>query len=191
MALTLPPPPTNAAPGDLVWLEWYRQLRDFVGGTSGSLPWVQVDKTGANITDIPTRNHNNLQSIQGGTSGEYYHLNADQAGFSVSLTGQTGSIGATTITTPTGSGMWDVSVYHVCTTAGTGGTLTTNILYNDGTAARTIAPAANISLAATNYAGGVTTMRCLTANAIQYSTTVAGATGSPQYALYIKLRKVT
>ena len=70
----LPPPPiTSESNNSFVWLEWYRQLRNYIS-QSGSVPWAVVDKAGANITDIPLRAHNNLQSLQGGTSGSYFHL---------------------------------------------------------------------------------------------------------------------
>lgn len=71
--MPLPPPPVADQQGSFAWLEWYRQLRNYIS-QSGSVPWSVVDKAGSNITDIVTRNHNNLQSIQGGTSGSYYHL---------------------------------------------------------------------------------------------------------------------
>lgn len=74
MANVLPPPPVQVTDtSSFVWLEWYRQLRDFLS-TNGSVPWALVDKAGANITDIPSRSHNQLQSLQGGTAGSYYHL---------------------------------------------------------------------------------------------------------------------
>ncbi len=69
----LPPPPINDAPGSFTWLEWYRQLRNYVS-TSGSVPWYIINFAGSNITDIALRDHANLQSVQGGASGEYYHL---------------------------------------------------------------------------------------------------------------------
>jgi len=73
----LPPPPINDSPGSFTWLEWYRQLRSYIS-TSGSVPWYVVDFAGSNITDIAIREHNTLQSLQGGTSGEMYHLTAAQ-----------------------------------------------------------------------------------------------------------------
>jgi hypothetical protein len=76
---TLPPPPSQSPPGSTVWIEWYRQLRDFLVAEGGTIPWNSVDKTGANLTDLPTRTHNSLQSLQGGTTGEYYHLTSAQA----------------------------------------------------------------------------------------------------------------
>lgn len=82
MAL-LPPPPINDKPGSFTWLEWYRQLRNYVS-TSGSVPWYIINFAGSNLTDIATRLHNQLQGLQGGTSNEMYHLTNAQ--FS-SLTG--------------------------------------------------------------------------------------------------------
>lgn len=73
----LPPPPINDKPGSYTWLEWYRQLRAYVS-TSGSVPWYIINFSGSNITDIAIRQHNDLQGIQGGTSGERYHLTAAQ-----------------------------------------------------------------------------------------------------------------
>ena len=99
MAVGLPPPPVNDQPGSFTWLEWYRQLRNYVS-TSGSVPWYIINFAGSNITDIASRAHNNLQGLQGGTSGEQYHLTAAQysalaAGPHNNLTGlQGGDAGA-------------------------------------------------------------------------------------------------
>lgn len=76
---SLPPPPSNSPPGSSVWLEWYRQLRDFLVASGGTIPWASVSKTGSNLTDLATYQHNTLQSLQGGTAGEYYHLTSAQA----------------------------------------------------------------------------------------------------------------
>lgn len=73
----LPPPPINDKPGSFTWLEWYRQLRNYVS-TSGSVPWYIINFSGSNITDIALRDHNNLQGVQGGTAGEQYHLTSAQ-----------------------------------------------------------------------------------------------------------------
>ena len=74
---TLPPPPVNEKPGSFIWLEWYRQLRNYVA-TSGSVPWYIINFAGSKITDISERLHNTLQGLQGGSSGEMYHLTASQ-----------------------------------------------------------------------------------------------------------------
>lgn len=70
---TLPPPPLNDKPGSFTWLEWYRQLRNYIA-TSGSVPWYIINFAGSKITDIADRSHNSLQGIQGGQAGEYYHI---------------------------------------------------------------------------------------------------------------------
>lgn len=45
---------------------------------SGAVLFTDLDFTGANITSITTRAHNNLQSFDGGTAGQYYHLTQTQ-----------------------------------------------------------------------------------------------------------------
>jgi hypothetical protein len=75
MANVLPPPPINDQPGSFVWMEWYRQLRNYIS-QSGSVPWSVIDFSGSNITDITSRNHNNLQNLQGGT----FHLTKSLSG---------------------------------------------------------------------------------------------------------------
>lgn len=106
MASGLPPPPVNDQPGSFAWLEWYRQLRNYVS-TSGSVPWYIINFSGSNITDIANRSHGNLQSLQGGSAGQHYHLTQDQhikvtsgtrlenINYQVPLTGFTITIGNT------------------------------------------------------------------------------------------------
>lgn len=74
----LPPPPINDKPGSFTWLEWYRQLRNYVS-TSGSVPWYIINFSGSNLTDIALRDHANLQNLQGGSAGQHYHLTQQQA----------------------------------------------------------------------------------------------------------------
>lgn len=45
---------------------------------AGEILWTQVDKTGSNLTDIETRNHNDLQNVQGGASNDYFHFTSAQ-----------------------------------------------------------------------------------------------------------------
>lgn len=73
----LPPPPVQDQQGSFAWLEWYRQLRNYIS-TSGSVPWYLINFAGSTITDIADRSHQNLQALQGGTTGERYHLTAAQ-----------------------------------------------------------------------------------------------------------------
>lgn len=63
----------------LSYQRWFNSLRQLIDQSiTGTIPWTQVDKTGANITDIPNRAHNTLTALDGGTSGQYYHLTASQ-----------------------------------------------------------------------------------------------------------------
>jgi hypothetical protein len=103
MPTTLPPPPINDKPGSFTWLEWYRKLRDYIS-TSGSVPWYIINFAGSNITDIATRAHNSLQSLQGGTSGEMYHLTDakyDTVTTNLDLSGTSGTGVKVDLTTPT------------------------------------------------------------------------------------------
>lgn len=75
MANALPPPPGGNISDSWVWNEWFRIVWTKLNQVISSVVvWSSINFTGSNITDIATRNHNNLQNIQGGTSNEYYHL---------------------------------------------------------------------------------------------------------------------
>lgn len=71
--MPIPPPPTGSDPGSYAAQDWYNKLIQYLN-VAGAVPWSVVDKAGANITDIPNRSHSNLQTLQGGAPGEYYHL---------------------------------------------------------------------------------------------------------------------
>ena len=73
MADIIPPAPVNDPPNSYGWIDWYVKLVKFVNSQSNIL-WANVNKAGANITDIPTRLHNDLQTVQGGALNEKYHL---------------------------------------------------------------------------------------------------------------------
>src|SRR5687768_16353902 len=72
--MPLPPAPVNEPAGSFAWQQWYIELQRQLGGTEGAIAWDVVSKDGSNLTEIATRDHNNLQSIQGGNTGTYYHL---------------------------------------------------------------------------------------------------------------------
>jgi hypothetical protein len=71
----LPPPPTRAGAGDFAWTAWYNQLYTLLN-TQGSVSWDLVNKAGSSIADLQNKNHDLLTGLQGGTSGEHYHLTA-------------------------------------------------------------------------------------------------------------------
>jgi hypothetical protein len=76
MALNIPPPPNpNNDINDFSWKDWFRILRDSLV-SAGAYAWSLINFSGSNIKDIETRNHNDLQNVQGGASGQKYHLTA-------------------------------------------------------------------------------------------------------------------
>lgn len=82
MAVTnLPPPPNpNSDMDDYSWKDWFRILRDYLTQV-GAFSWRILNFAGSSIKDIVDRKHNDLQSIQGGTTSQYYHLtSAEYAG---------------------------------------------------------------------------------------------------------------
>lgn len=78
MSALLPPQPVGVPPGHSFWNDWYEKIRQLINTSSIGVIWANIDFTGSNITDIASRAHNNLQSISGGTAGEYYHLTSNQ-----------------------------------------------------------------------------------------------------------------
>lgn len=78
MAVLLPPTPVGVPPGHSFWNDWYEKLRTIVNQGSISVLWANINFSGSDISSIASRAHNNLQSLQGGTAGEYYHLTAAQ-----------------------------------------------------------------------------------------------------------------
>ncbi len=81
MAYTIDPPPIKSPIDSFVWKDWFKSLQLFLTGPSGSgsgIAWSTIDKSGSNLTDLATRNHNDLQTIQGGSSSQYYHLTSAQ-----------------------------------------------------------------------------------------------------------------
>ena len=80
MAVNLPNPPPASSPSDFNspgWQNWFARLAEKVRAAAQIL-WTQIDFTGSNLTSIATRNHNDLQNIQGGTAGDYQHLTTAQ-----------------------------------------------------------------------------------------------------------------
>lgn len=77
MANALPPPPTKAPDGSFAWMDWYNKLQQFVS-QGGVVPWANIDFTGSSIGDIQNRDHALLSGLQGGTTGEHYHLTLAQ-----------------------------------------------------------------------------------------------------------------
>lgn len=125
MADILPPTPVGVPPGHSFWNDWYEKLRAVVNQGSISVLWSNINFAGSDITSIANRAHNNLQSIQGGSAGEYFHLTAAQyaalGSGGVTSVGITVPIGLTVTGSPvTTSGTLTVSYtagYSIPTTA--------------------------------------------------------------------------
>lgn len=91
MADIIPPIPIEAPFASYNWIDWYQKVRRAINEAQ-NLKWSQfTDFTGSNLTNLQTRNHNDLQNIQGGSATENYHLTAAQntaidAGITVTIT---------------------------------------------------------------------------------------------------------
>lgn len=70
MSILIPPPPT--AEDKTFTQDWYIRVRNTINKLGSSITWAFLDKTGSKLTDIETRNHSDLQNIQGGT----HHLSS-------------------------------------------------------------------------------------------------------------------
>lgn len=80
MAVNLPAPPPASSPSDFAspaWQNWFARLATKVRAAA-QLLWTQIDFTGSDLTSLVTRNHNDLQNIQGGAAGDYQHLTSSQ-----------------------------------------------------------------------------------------------------------------
>ena len=78
MANGLGPPPIQDPQGSARWLGWFQKVNDFINRASGTAVWSDIDFSGSSITDIVDRQHNDLQSIQGGGATERFHLTSAQ-----------------------------------------------------------------------------------------------------------------
>ena len=78
MTVRIAPPPINTE-DKAVWNTWYLRVKDAINQLGLSFLWTNITFTGSNITDVVTRNHNDLQNMQGGTAGQYYHITSTQS----------------------------------------------------------------------------------------------------------------
>jgi len=105
----------------------------------------------------------------------------------VALTAQTASIGTTAILTSPAAGLFEVDVYIETTTAGSAGTVLATIGHTDRIGATTQATS---TLALDSVGRKIQRFLVYAASGnVTYATTVAGASGSPQYALDIAIRR--
>lgn len=78
MTQLIPPSPVGVPMGSSTWNQWLETVRQIINSGAAGVLWANINFAGSNITSIASRAHNNLQSMQGGTAGEYYHLTAGQ-----------------------------------------------------------------------------------------------------------------
>ena len=174
--------------------------RKSTGAVSKGTPGFRFEETGAGTDYIAVQAPasvaagSRLQTLMDLTGvipvvGDDPPAVASKALGKVDLTGQTGAIGSTALTSsaPTGA-IYVMDVVAVCTTASGSGapTLDVTIAWTDVLGATTEKTINALSLAATGRAHGETRLE-LASGAINYSTTINAASGSPQYALYIRV----
>lgn len=127
--IRLPPLPwANLDFNSLPWQDWFKELRKLLA--VDGFPWDVINFTNSNITDIITRDHKDLQNLQGGASNEHYHLTSSArdliegaasssyiptySGLTQTVTGASPSVSITGNFTKFGSYV-DFSVHIVCT----------------------------------------------------------------------------
>lgn len=97
MAVILPPTPIGMPPGHSFWNDWYEKLRTVVNTGAISVLWSNINFAGSSLSDLATRSHNVLQSIQGGVTGEFYHLSSVQHARATSILTKAGDPNTTDI----------------------------------------------------------------------------------------------
>jgi hypothetical protein len=128
MAAGLPPPPLNSPNGSYYWLEWYTSLTNALNQTG--YPWTSLSFTGSDISDIQTRNHNELTLIQGGDAtgispgdGNAWHLVGK--GY-VNSAGVASGMPIGWILNNSGAGTYVLSTLTDCPTVGSFGAVATS-----------------------------------------------------------------
>ena len=106
MADILPPAPVNDPPSSYGWIDWYVKLVNFVN-TQSNISWASINKAGSNLTDLVTRLHNDLQTVQGGAAGDRQHLTTAQVNAVGNLVTVTSTVDPTTSDIASGNGkLW-------------------------------------------------------------------------------------
>jgi len=82
-----PPPFGDLKKLPVAYQQWFQRIRDYTNQVGTAIiPWTQVSKAGSNLTDLTTRNHNDLSNIFGGGTSDYYHLTQSQQSSLIALT---------------------------------------------------------------------------------------------------------
>lgn len=169
-----------------------------VGGASGSLAFVGPSTSGYVLTSngssaypsfqvipAPTilglvSSYNGVATVANGIPAEYAQIN---------LTAQTASVASATLyaVPSSGAGFYVAIVDTICTTAGTAGTVSTSLGWNNGSASASAATGPMSLSTLGSETTQIFTVYSAASQNITYSTTVSGATGSPQYSIRIRL----
>lgn len=77
LGLKVQPPPIRVTDMSAAeWSRWFMDLQRALTSAAVAVSWSSLDFTGANITDLAFHRHVDLQGLQGGAPGEFYHLSA-------------------------------------------------------------------------------------------------------------------
>lgn len=71
------PPPIREPQGSQRWIDWFNRINLELEEIT-NVSWSGINFSGSNITDIVSRAHNDLDSFDGGSAGQRYHLTSTQ-----------------------------------------------------------------------------------------------------------------
>ena len=148
-------------------------IKGFAGQTANLTEWYNASGTLLSYVDSV--------GVFNPPSGTQIHI---------ALTGQTTSLGPTNIITPPTDGLFRLSYYVETIVAGSVGTLALAFGWTDENGVQAITPVSSLSLTTTGYASGATIIHAKTTGTINYTVTLMGVVGSPQYNLYIFLERL-
>lgn len=108
---------------------------------------------------------------------------------SVTLTGQTGSVATSTLfnTGPLGAGMYVVFIDVITTTAGSAGTVSVGVTWNNGVTSSGFDSSAFSLSTSDEQSEMLGNFYSIASSPITYTTTVTGAVGNPVYTARLRL----
>ena len=79
MSKLSPPPYRDPDHSGGAWSKWYASVQELLSpvATGGLTLWNSISKLGANLTDLPTRNHDDLQNLNTSTHTHLTSTNHD------------------------------------------------------------------------------------------------------------------